>query len=51
MHGVSCVDVCVNGRGSACTVLFTHACAPVGLHTAYIHTKGRTLHTREVYVL
>jgi hypothetical protein len=37
MHGVSCVDVCVNGRGSACTVLFTHACAPVGLHTAYIH--------------
>ena len=38
MHGVSCVDVCVNMRGSACTVLFTHACAPVGLHTAYIHT-------------
>ena len=43
MHGVSCVDVCVNGRGSACTVLCTHACAPVGLHTAYIHTySGRT---------
>ena len=53
MHGVSCVDVCVNGRGSACTVLFTHACAPVGLHTAYIHTySGRTYtaHTRGVRV-
>jgi hypothetical protein len=40
-RGVLCVDVCVNGRGSACTVLFTHVCAPVGLHiynTAYIHT-------------
>ena len=53
MHGVSCVDVCVNGRGSACTVLCTHACAPVGLHTAYIHTySGRTYtaHTRGVRV-
>lgn len=53
MHGVSCVDVCVNGRGSACTVLFTHACAPVGLHTAYIHTRSY-IHTRGVraeYVL
>ena len=51
MHGVSCVDVCVNGRGSACTVLFTHACAPVGLHTAHTYINIHTYTGCTYYVL